>query len=298
MIESIWVKTQYGDYLNLNMRNSGSTYGIAIFNIEGLGSPNANIGGSGGPSFDGTRINSVRTDPRQIIVSLAVTARGDKEETAKELIYRFFPIKQPIIFGVTTGNRQCYIEGIVESNVFNQFAQTENAVISLNCPNPYFKDVDVQEYSLGLNIGFPRFSFPFSNESLVYPLIELGIHQDVPSTEIAYFDGVETGLDIYLAFTGPATEISITNINGNQVMVIDPSISVQSGDSIHINTKIGEKSVTLYREEQIINIINSITVNTRWLTVKQGLNTIRLTATTGLDNIICDLAFTPLRQGV
>jgi len=298
MIKTVWVKNAAGDHLDIAMRSSLDRHGLLIFNFDGLGSPDATIGGIGGPNFDGIRMNSVRTDARHMVLTLAIPGQGDAEEDAKALIYQFFPVKQIILLGVVTDRHNVYIEAVVESNNFNQFSKVENAVISLMCPKPFFKDLYAVEHTLSTLIGTPKFSFPFSNESLINPVIEFGEFLYVPSADIEYTGGVASGCDINIAFSGPATEIVITNTNGSQSMSITPDEEMEDGDQFLFNTRVGEKQATFVRDGVSTNILSLVGLFDPWISIRPGLNTIRITAATGIENLSCDIVFNPLRQGV
>jgi len=62
MIETLWVTNPNEDTLELNLRSSERTHGLLVFNMTGLGPPNATVSGAAGPSYDGIRASFVRTD--------------------------------------------------------------------------------------------------------------------------------------------------------------------------------------------------------------------------------------------
>lgn len=303
MIQSIWVKNQNGDYLELPLRTSGEAYGIYVFNLDGLGSPKATVNGVGGPGFDGVRVNSIRTDARHLVLSLAMPNPAT-EEAAKALIYKMFPIKQNITLGITTDSVEVKTECFVESNEVSQFSKIENATISLICPNPYFMDLVEWESSLSYDSGIPLFEFPFSNESLTDPLIEFGLVTTVPTAQILYDGAVETGAIFSLFFTGNVGGLSISNSNGGQIMTIDETVGealagsdIMTGDTIRINTRSGEKSVEFIRGGNTYNMIAGIGLDDDWITIRPGINYIVIGATTGVQYIEADIRFNPLREG-
>ena len=161
MIQSVWAINPDGERLDLNLASSSEEEGIVVFNMTGLGPPVATINGTGGPNFDGLRVASVRADARYLVITLAVSKQGVQEEQARRTIYKYFPVKQEITFGITTDTKNLSISAFVESNEFNQFAQVENAVISLTCPAPYFSEV--HELSVLLRRGGAIFEFPVWN---------------------------------------------------------------------------------------------------------------------------------------
>lgn len=296
MIQSIWVQNQNGDRLDLSLTDSGFEHGLVVFSLEGLGSPKADVNGEGGPGFDGIRVNSVTGGSRQIILTLAIQGTGSAEETARDMIYQYFPFKQEVVFGVNTDRYELSIPAIVENCEMNHFAQIENAVISLLCPQPYLMDASPWEYSFDVNSGVPIFQFPFSNESLTEPLIEFGYDNSLPSGSIVYTSGIATGCDIEMEFSGTVDVITITNSNGGQSMTVDAAGG--DGDRIVINTRVGEKSIHWIENGVAYNILHLVGIDDDWIEIRPGLNIITVTADTGQDLITTGVRFHPLRGGV
>lgn len=304
MIQTVWVQNPSGDILDLNLRGSGDTHGLLIFNMSGLGPPKANINGQGGPNFDGVRVNSTRVNERHITLTLAVQGNGFIEETAKDKIYTFFPIKKQILLGIETDTKDVYVPAIVESNEFNQFAKVENAVISLYCSYPYFIDLRVHREIIRSDAVIPLFEFPFENASMVSPTIEFGYLTTLPTVFIDYRGEVETGADFILGFSGVISGdsggITITNQNSAQQMTIDVSLfgPTQAGDQIFINTRVGQKSIYFVRNSVWTNILNSVGINDDWIQLRPGNNTIIMNSATGIEYIETEIIYRSLREGV
>lgn len=305
MIKSVWVRNQNGDRLDLNLRESGEALGIYIFNLEGLGSPEATVNGTGGPGFDGIRVNSVRADSRHMTFSLAMGVQGAREEAAKAMIYKFFPVKQTITLGIVTDMHEVYTEAIVESNPFTQFAKVENATISMLSPMPYFQDVSVREHHASQYSGIPLFEFPFSNESLTEPLLEFGQITESPTIQANYPGSVESGVTIDILLLDDVEDITIANSNGSQVMTLDLSGALgyfgspsEINDRIFINTRVGQKSAYYVRDGVYYNMLNGIGLNDDWIEVRPGNNLIVLTAASGQEDVEIDILFRPLREGI
>jgi len=254
MIETLWVTNPDGDTLELNLRSSETDHGLLVFNMSGLGPPKATVSGNTGPGYDGIRASFVRTDARHIILTLAVSAVGDAEEVAKQLIYDFFPIKETIILGVTTGTKDVFTEAIVETNEFNQFAKVENAVIGLFCPDPYWIDLLPQEVPLRLNT----------------------------ETLITYGGDVPVGIYMTIIFGGSTPTLYITNDNGGQIFYVNLSVigNAQAGEKIHIDTRVGQKSVI---HETVLGVTTSllpaIGMGDDWIQLNRGDNNIEVATT-------------------
>lgn len=293
MIQAVWAKNQSGQTLELELRTSGTSSGIYVFNLEGIGSPVATINSSGGPALSGVRVNSRKIDGRHLTFSVAINSTGDEEETARALLYQLFPVGEKIFFGIRTDRRDVYTEAYVEQNPFAHFSKIENSVISLLCPSPFLQEVAETSHTVGLYTGVPEFSFPFSNESLLLPLLKFGTVTNFPTIRIDN-DGVKTGVEIDILFLQPTLigdRIGILNTNGDQHMHIylprvldylDPPDhgAIQAGDRIHINTKVGEKEIKYIRSGESwkflspANLLSGLSVDSTWITINPGRNQI------------------------
>lgn len=317
MIESIWAKNSDGDRLDLNLALSGEQEALVVFSMTGLGPPAATINGTGGPNFDGLRVNSARTDARYIVLTLAVPVSGEREEDARQKVYTYFPIKQTITFGIKTDREELVTQAYIESNEGALFSKVENFVITLLCPMPYFEDYHAMSVKLNSwPAGDPKFEFPFYNPWLNWPQIEFGWPAIVPDADkpvvrtISYAGRVTTGVTIKVQFFGYVKDLVIRNTNGNQEMTFDFSgvethfgDQVQDGDEMWINTRTGTKWAYFRRDGTFWNMINGIGIYDDWIELRPGENT--LIGTAGLvvdfptiENCDVNIEYTPLSEGI
>jgi hypothetical protein len=257
MIETLWVTNPAGNTLEVNLRSSDQDHGLLIFDMSGLGSPNATVSGVGGPNFDGVRANFVRADARHILLTVAVSAQGDAEEVARQKIYTFFPVKKEITFRITTGAKDIYIQAFVESVEMSHFAKVENAVISLFCPDPYFIDM-IEDY----------YRIPYDS-----------------ATNIPYDGELSTGVDLNLTLGGYVNSVTITNDREDQSMTIDLTVidsSGDPGDKVAINTRYGQKSAMFWdvSAQSWETLIAGIAADQDWIQLYPGDNLITVTSTT------------------
>ncbi len=250
MIQSIEITNSQGNTLVLNLRTSFDDHGLQVFNLTGLGSPKATVSGLSGPTYDGITGEFVRTDARQLLLTLAIPVRGDAEETAKKKVYDFFPVKGVITFNVITDTRDVYVSAIVESVEMNQFSKVENAVISLYCADPYF--LEMVEYQR-------------------YPT-------DPVDNTITYEGDVPTGCLITVIFGQEAgSPLTVTNDNGNQSMVVDLTATggMSIGDTIYIDTRFGQKSIIHKKYTgALTDLISGVSPTTNWIELRPGDNNI------------------------
>lgn len=140
MIQAIKVTNYQGESLTIKLTDSEPTSGLLIKEITGLGSPKATIA-TVATMADGEQFSYAKTEKRTIGITFLFTFAPDVE-TARYNTYRYFPLKKKLRLDVITDKRVYWIEGYVESNEPNIFAQNEETTISIVCDDPYFKDVE------------------------------------------------------------------------------------------------------------------------------------------------------------
>jgi len=76
------------------------------------------------------------------------------------------------------------------------------------------------------------------------------------------------------------------------------NITMQAGDSITINTRQGEKSVTLHRAGTDINLIGNMQRNSTWFVLQPGDNIFTTAADDGAENMMIVFTVIDQYQGV
>lgn len=301
MIHSITVTNYRGDSLEMVLAEPEKS-GFAITNITGLGPGKATINSTEISTTDGALFNSARLSARNIVISLRYLWK-DSIEDARQLTYRYFPIKQKVTLLFKTDNREAEIEGYVESNEPNIFSDAEGADISIICPDPFFYSRESQTTVFsGVE---PMFEFPFSNESLFEPLLEMGSIVNATDKVVIYDGDAETGVMITIHAVGEATNITIYNIGTREQMKIDTTklqtytgSGIKAGDDIIINTIPGEKSIQLLREGVTTNILNCLDRNSDWFKLAKGDNVFAYTAESGGSNLQFSIESSVVYEGI
>ena len=289
--------------LDILLENSESL-GFSIIAIDGLAPSGATINSSGGALIHGTRINSVKIEPRTISIPFVIHVTGKKEEAVRETLYNFFPTGTKIRFEIKTDRRTVFVMATPEDFDIRMFATEENGNISLFCESPFFTDV-IESYFVASETE-ALFEFPFSNESLTEPLLEIGIQNQYPPRVVIDYPGdVLTGVVMTLEIEGDVRNISIINIRDNQAMTIDTEIIYQTtysrlkaGDKIIIDTRSGSKSIKLFRDGVFINILNCLPLHSHWINLAPGYNEILYMADNRIEDLTLELRFNALYSGV
>lgn len=279
MINSVKVTNFHNKTLKLKLNDPWSS-GFIIKNIFGLGPGKATINVNDVASTDGGIYNSSRLTSRNIVFTLQFVHDGSKNgvEEYRNKSYQYFPLKKELTLTFYTDSGTKMISGYVESNEPNIFSQNEETQISIICPDPYFYDETLSNYTLS---GYESsFEFPFSNESLTENLIEFS--RIIKSNQIVfdYSGDADTGVNFIMMAKKPLTTVTITNIDTKETMTVNsamfPSVlgtEIRKNDIIEISTHIRNRYANIIRGRHRYSIINSLGRYTDWIHLQSGTNT-------------------------
>lgn len=306
MIKTISSINPNGELLSLKIKEADTdldTVGLLIINADGIGSLTGVVNTVGGPNYHGSEVNSSRVEQRDIQLTIAILGMGGREEEARQSIYKHYPLLQTITLLVETDTRTTYIKGVVEDRELNIFNKVENVVVSILCPKVWYRAMSSKEVIFSGTI--PRFSFPFSNNSLTQKLIIFGEELEYVSRNVTNGGHVETGVVFKLHCVGPISGyLYVHNVFYRETMRLEVSeleniigSPIQLGDDIYINTNIGEKGVVVIRGGFEYDCLNAIEKNTTWINLRPGDNSIAYSATSGIDNVQMTVIFDELYEG-
>lgn len=305
MIKSIKVTNYLGDSIKLILGEPEKS-GFLIKSITGLGPVKANINTTEISTNDGSLYNSARLDQRNIVLNLLFVESGRKEtiEDVRQKSYKYFPIKKNLELVIETDNRVLKTTGYVEANEPNIFSEQEGTQISIICPDPYFYSADGNNVTDFYSVE-PMFEFPFSNESLTDPLLVFGEIHTKTSGVVVYEGDAEIGVTIEIHAVGPASNITIYNLDTREIMTID-SVKIKAitgndiiaRDDIIIDTSRGNKGIKLIRDGVSYNILNALNKNTSWFSLTKGDNSFGFTADEGVLNLQFKIINKVIYEGV
>lgn len=321
MIKSMSVTNYLGESIEIPLGNPYET-GFAITEIDGLGPGKSDISVTELTSRDGSIFNSSRVGTRNIVLTIRFIETPDIE-TVRQKTYKYFPIKKQVTLGFETDNRSCYINGYVESNEPDIFSDKESSQISIICPDPYFYSKDLNSTVFSGVIS--EFEFPFSNELPIDPVVFGKTTQngtgDPSQTEenqieysslelsteknVYYSGDSEVGITIKIQSIGTVEHLTIYNTKTREFLKIDTdkleSITghpIIEGDELTICTVKGKKSITLLRDGETINILNTMTRDSSWLQLTKGDNLFAYAAETGSEMLYFTIESNILYEGI
>lgn len=272
---SLKVENDRGNTLELT-NNSNYT----VYKIEGLNPPQVTINSSVNTTTDGSSINSVRLENRNIVIYM--TIEGDVESNRINL-YKYFPVKKRIKLYFKNYTRDIYIEGNVELIECDLFTNKQIAQISIICPKPYFKDV--QNLITTFGDVSSMFEFPFSISKTGIEISGITTNQ---RRSIINTGDIETGVIIKLFSTGTVVNPVIYDVLKRTQLKLN--FTMLASDTIVINTNVGEKSIELIRDGVTYNAMGYMAQDSTWFIMEAGDNVFTYDADSG--NSYLQLTFT------
>jgi len=259
-----------------------------VFKIEGLNPPHATINSSVNTTTDGSSINSVRLENRNIVIY--ATMEGDVEANRINL-YKYFPVKKTVKLYFSNKSRDIYIEGTVELIECDLFSNKQVAQISIICPRPYFKDVEnlVTVFS---DIS-SMFEFPFSISKAGVEISTIGTNQ---RRSIINTGDIETGVLIKLFATGTVVNPIIYDVLKRTYLKLN--FTMLASDTVVINTNVGEKSIELIRDGVTYNAMGYMAQDSTWFILEAGDNVFTYDADSGNSNLQLTFTTSILYSGV
>ena len=259
-----------------------------ITDIDGFDPPQANINMTQNAGIDGSEYNSAYVQNRQLIITMVVNSPAEVNRIA---LYKYFKTKYPIKVYYENNTRQVFISGYVQNMSVGYFDKIQTVQITILCPKPWFNGMmDTAQEMTGIR---PLFEFPFSIAEAGIPFSEIVFY--VEKSIINYGD-VKTGVTIAIQARGEVENPKIYNVITGESMVLD--ITMQAGDTITVNTKTGEKSITLLREGVRTNIIGSLAQGSTWFQLDPGDNLFLIDADELLQNLFVVFYVTDQYEGV
>ena len=259
-----------------------------VFKIEGLNPPQATINSSVNTTTDGSSINSVRLENRNIVIYTTIEGDG---EASRINLYKYFPVKKTVKLYFSNNSRDIYIEGVVELIECDLFSNKQVAQISIICPRPYFKDVENLVTTFG-DVS-AMFDFPFSISKAGVEISAITTNQ---RKSIVNVGDVETGVIIKLFATGVVTNPVIYDVLKRTHLKLN--FTMLASDTVVINTNVGEKSIELIRDGVTRNIMGNMAQDSTWFVLEAGDNVYTYDADSGNSNLQLTFTTAILYSGV
>lgn len=264
MAKFIYISTR-GDALSLS---DGENYYLT--NIDSQTAAHASISSVVIGGTDGDTVNNVQAQPRTIILDLRIVA--DVEKTKRKIL-DVVKLKQRGRLVWEQDERTLEIQGIVEAIDMPRWSSAVLMQITLHCEQPFWENAEYIISKLREYVDLHYFTDQPA-DMLYFPAdgIVLGEY-DATRTQSYYNSGdVAVGLEIEIVALDTVTNPIIYDQNNNffgcGYGTGNKQIVMQAGDTIKINTRKNEKSVTLNG----VNILSKIKPSSSWLQLAAGEN--------------------------
>lgn len=280
-----------GNVLTLTGRETD----FQIISITGLNPPNAQINTSSIAGFDGAKFNSSKLETRQIVIDLKLNGWGDKVEENRQILYKYFPTKEWCKFYFKSAYRNVYIEGWVEVFEDDLFNQAQIVQVSILCPQPYFKALDMIIDDISKIVG--TFEFPFAFGANGAKVSDVNTDEAIPFSEVV-LDKItnvynnsesETGVIIEIDILEPVNTIEIRNTETGETFILD--YEFLKDDKIIIDTNKGHKSITLVRNHVKYNIFTAMRKGSKFFQLLIGDNFFTYIVDSGEADTSVNIAF-------
>jgi predicted phage tail component-like protein len=245
------LENKTGDQINFSQNTA-----FTITDIEGLNPPSATINTSQIALMDGAKFNSSKLNMRTINVAFAIEYQAAKNRIE---VFKVLKSKQWIKLTYNGQYRQVWIEGYIGSIDISYFAMKQIVTCSIICPSPYFKGA--QTIVNELNNIINAFHFPFS--STADPQLLMGYYSEDLGIDIENDGDVECGMIIELYARAAVSDPTIYDYISKEFIGL--KYDMEEADLITIDTRQGQKTVTLLRDGVESSLFNYVIQNSTWL---------------------------------
>ena len=266
MIKKIDITNGYGETLSLDLFQPELS-GFAVREISGLGPVQATVSMADYASKPGGRFQGSRLGTREISFDLVFLDSLASIEQVRHQSYRYFPIGEKIEMTFTTDEREVTTTGYVENNepaIWDE--DFEGATIDVVCESPFLRGKDM----IIKNLASSYKSFHFPSGSLKEPELLFGYIKVGSDIQITNSGEQECGCIFnIIALEDFSNPLIYNDLDGTYFGLM---INVDEGDTVVINTRVGEKSAKLIRNGQEYNVINYLKTGSTWFQLKRGKN--------------------------
>ena len=272
---------------NLTLENKNGdqlTFGqnspFTITDIQGLNPPEATINTNEVALIDGARFNSAKLQMRTINVAFAIEYSAAYNRID---VFKVLKSKQYVKLYYNGDYRDVWIEGYIQSIDITYFDMKQVVTCAILCPSPYFKEA--QQIINEINNIINTFHFPFA--STADPELVFGYLSNDVSVLIENDGDVECGMVIELYVRSAVSNPKVWNYISREFIGLN--YSLQTADLVTIDTRQGQKSVTLLRNGVESSLFNYVIEGSTWLQLSANGDTFVYEVGTGNN---ADLAVT------
>ena len=306
MIKKITVINEFGESIDVTLADTEPQTGLFITEIEGLGPPKADINMNDIATMDGSIFQSSRGKERDISLHFLYISPEGTIEDARQLTYKYFPLKRQVTLQIETDNRLAEVTGYVEANEPDIFSEQSGCQIDIKCESSWLKRVGPEGIQdIIFSDIHPEFEFEFEDYDEQSPSIEFSAIEIKRENVVNYKGEADSGIIMSIYAYGHFANPTIYNNRTRERMTIDTAkveaiigSAIKFGDEIRISTHQNDKYIHFIRDGVTTNILNALDKDADWFTIHPGDNIFSYTCTEGELDIVFMITVQILLQGV
>ena len=250
-----------------------------LISLDGVYSVSNNVTTSANTFTDGSTYQGSTTKQRNIVI----TAEFDDEyQSRRDFLYKSFKPKSPGTFYYEEGDEKRQIDYYVESIEIDEKGVCRNAVISLICPDQFFKDpADATVSMAGWQPCF-EFVHEFTDELEEFGVRVAELVKDIDNDSAADHIGIEVIMEAEGQVTNPILYHLQQDIH-IQVGTEAYPLNMEPGDKVRITTGTNEKNVYFIHNGQETKINEYLEEESEFIQLIHGRNTFVYDAAAGVD---------------
>lgn len=307
MIKGVTITNEFGESITITLNDTEPRTGLFITEIEGLGPPKADVIMKSIATMDGKKFQTARGNERDIIFHFLFIPSNDfSVEDARQLTYKYFPLKRKVNLIFETDNRSAEVDGYVEENEPDIFREDSDTAITVKCESPWLKKhgLEGSQEILFSDVDH-RFEFEFEDPDDLSPTLEFSAIEVKRENVIRYKGEADSGIIMSMFAYGRFTHPTIYNNTTRERMTIDTNkvealigSPIKYGDEIRISTYQNDKYIHFIRDGRTTNILNTIDKDADWFTIHPGDNIFSYTCQAGELDVEFTIKADILLQGV
>lgn len=258
-----------------------------LVSLEGVYSVSNNVVTSENTMTDGSTYQGSTTKQRNIVITAFID--GDYQKR-RDLLYKCFKPKSTGSFTYIEGDEKRTIDYKVEEIDIAETGVIRNVVISLICPDPFFKDLNDIVVTMA---GWKRsFTWPHEFAAAKEPFGEriAEIIKTVENDSAA--DNI--GIEILMQASGAVTNPALYHVEQDEhikVGTADHALQLAAGEAVKITTGTNNKNVYLISNGQETKINEYLDEDSEFIQLTSGSNTFKYDADAGINYLNVTISY-------
>lgn len=276
-----------------------------LLSVAGIYGISANVTTSENTTVDGSTYHGSTAKERNIVI----TAQMDSNyKVNRDFLYRVFKLKSTGNFTYLEDGDTKQIDYKVEDIDIGEKGIVRDIVISLICPDPFFKDLDDVEIVMASWVDDLEFPVCFPEEGIEFGHREADLVKEIENDTgadnigimaVIRADGPVKNPAIYHSEAGEYTKLEIEMASGQIIIITTGQDKKKTWLLEDVSqSEINEKGYEALIAEKGVNINEFLSEGSEFIQLQHGRNTITYTADTGTNYMSVSIFYRLLYLGV